>query len=242
MAITITKVLQYIASFSSLLPLIFFFIFQRNNKSKELRVISFYLIYTALNDTIAFYLFQIAELRPFFIYDIYVVVEFCLFSWFFYLIIINKKMKRLIPFLVLFFIIFSTACHFLLPENTSFSSITSGIEAVLIIAMCIYYFFDQLKRPDSILIYTSFNFWIIISFLIYLSGTFFLNIYADSLITSKAFIKQYIFINSSFVIFRAILLCVAMLMKPNEKPNQNIFPEDSLNTDWNADQSLKNLN
>ena len=116
---------------------------------------------------------------------------------------------------------------------------TAGVEAVLIISMCIYYFFDQLKRPNEILIYNSLNFWIIIAFLIYLSGTFFLNIYADSMISIKVFKKQYVIINSSFVILKAILLGIAMLMKSN---NQTIFPEDRLNSDWSTNQSLQNLN
>ena len=240
MANTITKIIQNIASFSSLLPLIFFFLFQRNNKSKELRVISFYLIYCAANDLISFYLFQIAHLRPFFLYDIFTVVEYCLFSWYFYQIIINKRLKKIIPFSIALFIIFSFSFYLLLPKSTSFSSPTAGTESVLIIAMCMYYFFDQLKQPNTLMIYSSINFWIIISFLIYLAGTFFLNIYADSMITDKAFINQYILINSSFNILKNLLLCVAMMMNPDNKNDQNIFPEDTLNADWNANQSLQN--
>lgn len=91
------------------------------------------------------------------------------------------------------------------------------------------------------MIYSSINFWIIISFLIYLSGTFFLNIYADSMINNKSFIKQYIIINSSFNILKSILFGIAMLMKSDEY-NQNHFPEDRLNADWNSHQSLQNLN
>ena len=242
MANTITKILQNIASFSSLLPLILFFIFQRNNKSKELRVISFYLVYAALNDIVAFYLFQIANLRPFFIYDIFAVVEFSFFSWFFYLVIKNANIKRLVLPTVILFCIFSLSLYIFLPESNSFSSIIAGFESVLIISMCIYYFFDQLKESNTLLIYASINFWIIISFLIYLSGTFFLYIYSESKINDKTFIKEYIIINSSFIILKGILLGVAMLMKPTNNNNQNILPEDKLNADWNANQSLQNLN
>ena len=37
-------------------------------------------------------------------------------------------------------------------------------------------------------------------------------------------------------------LGIAMLMKPDKNNNQTIFPEDRLNADWNANQSLQNLN
>lgn len=108
--------------------------------------------------------------------------------------------------------------------------------------MCIYYFFDQLKQPNTLLIYSSISFWIIIAFLIYLSGTFFLFLYADDTRVDKAFRMQYYLINSSFYIFKNILLGVAMLMKPAKTNDQAIFPEDKLKADWNNNQSLHNLN
>lgn len=92
------------------------------------------------------------------------------------------------------------------------------------------------------MIYSSINFWITISFLIYLAGTFFLYIYADSMLSNPVFRKQYYIINFSFNILKNVLLGIAMLMKPNKNINQTIFPEDRLNADWNANQSLQNLN
>lgn len=118
----------------------------------------------------------------------------------------------------------------------------TGVETVLIIAMCIYYFFDQLKQPNTLLIYSSINFWIIIAFLIYLSGTFFLYLYADNARMDKAFRMQYYLINSSFYILKNILLAIAMLMKPTKTNDRTLFPEERLNQDWNTNQSLHNLN
>ena len=108
--------------------------------------------------------------------------------------------------------------------------------------MCIYYFFDQLKQVNNLLLYSSFNFWIIISFLIYLSGTFFLYIMAENMMHDKVFLKQYILINSSFNILKNVLLSVAMLMKHTTNNNQSIFPEERLNADWNSNTTLHNLN
>ena len=240
---TIIKILQNIASFSSLLPLILFFIFQRNNRSKELGVISFYLTYCVLNDIIAYYFFQIVKQPIFFVYDIFAVVEFCFFSWYFYLVIHNAFIKRLIPPLVIAFCLFSISLYLFIKEGSSFSSILVGIESVLIIAMCIYYFFDQLKQPNTFLIYSSIHFWIIISFLIYLSGTFFLYIYADSMMNDKEFVKQYVLINSSFIILKSILLGIAMTMSAEKTDNRSGGFPDTLDQDWNATrESLHNLN
>lgn len=180
---------------------------------------------------VAFYLFRIKKLQPFFIYDIFTVIEFCLFTWYFYSIIFNVRIKKSIPFITAGFLLFCISFYLFYGNNASYSSILAGVEAVLIIAMCIYYFLDQLKQPNTLMIYSSINFWIIISFLIYLSGTFFLNIYADSMISDKTFVKQYIIINSSFNILKNILLSVAMLMKPEKINKEKKFPDDMLNAD-----------
>jgi hypothetical protein len=78
--------------------------------------------------------------------------------------------------------------------------------------------------------------------LIYIAGTFFLYITAANMMHDKQFIIQYTIINSSFNILKNVLLGIAMLMKPNNSTNQNIFPEDRLSTDWNSNQTLHNLN
>ncbi len=116
----------------------------------------------------------------------------------------------------------------------------AGVESVLIIAMCIYYFFDQLKQPNVLAIYTSINFWIIIAFLIYLSGTFFLNIYSESMLQDKNFQKQYKIINFSFYILKNILFCVALCMRPDIKNPETIMPEDKLSANWgNTNPEIK---
>ena len=110
----------------------------------------------------------------------------------------------------------------------------TGVETVLIISMCIFYFFDQLKQPNTYLIYTTIDFWIIIAFLIYLSGTFFLYLYADNMNKSAEFRRQYFLINSSFYILKNILLGIAMLMKSKLKNDQRLFPEDRLDRGWST--------
>ncbi len=62
------------------------------------------------------------------------------------------------------------------------------------------------------------------------------------MLSNKVFLNQYILINSSFGILKNILFSIAMLMKPETKNTQAIFPEDKLNAGWNTNQSLQNLN
>jgi hypothetical protein len=96
----------------------------------------------------------------------------------------------------------------------SFDSITVGVESILIILMCIYYLIVQIKGANNLFVYSTSNFWIVITFLIYLSGTFFLYIMAENMINDRAFQSQYDIINSAFNVLKNVLLSIAMLMKP----------------------------
>jgi len=110
--------------------------------------------------------------------------------------------------------------------------------------MCLYYFYDELKQATTDLIYTTKNFWIIIAFLIFSSGTFFLYIYAENMVLhDNSFRMQYVIINSSFIILKNILFSIAMIIKPKETLMQTNFPDEkSLSSDFNGIQPFKNLN
>ena len=163
------------------------------------------------------------------LYEIFTVVEFCFFAAFFYYIVSNNIIKKWLPIITCIFITSAFIDHFFVLSK----SFTSGIQAVLILSMCIYYFFDQLKNPKFFLIYNNFNFWIIISFLIYVAGTFFLYIMAENIVPSKSFWRSYVIINFSFNLLKNILLSVAMLMR-EEKSVANNYSSMSLKDDWNS--------
>ena len=105
----------------------------------------------------------------------------------------------------------------------------SGIECIIILFLCISYFFIQLRGSNSLLVYSTFDFWVVITFLIYFSGTFFLYILASSMGEDIAFQKQYFIINIAFNILKNILLCIAMTMKLNNTVNQ---PKISYSYSW----------
>ncbi len=201
----------------------------------------FYLILSVLTDLVAYYLFRILKVGAYFIYDIFTVAEFGLFSLFFAYIVKGPGVKKNTALIFIAFTIFSIIDYFFLRKEGAFNSTTAGVAEVLIISMCIYYFYHQLKQPDTFIIYNTQNFWIIIAFLIYVSGTFFLYLMAENMLEEKTFLKQYRMINSSFIILKNIFLFIAMLMKP-EKRSTPGFPDESFSSDWNNIQSLKNVN
>lgn len=133
----------------------------------------FYLVYCVFNDLLAYYLFKILHVGAYIIYDIFTVIEFGLFSLFFTYVIKGSLIKKIITLIFIAVTIFSIIDYLFLRKEEAFNSTIAGVAQVLIISMCIYYFYYQLKQPNTFLIYTTQNFWIIIAFLIYVSGTFF---------------------------------------------------------------------
>ena len=237
-----TSYFQNIAFFSGLLPLAFFFIFKKNNKQRGIKVIFIYLFYSFLNDVAAYYLVYKVHFDPYILYDIFTTAELVFFCLFFLQNIKTKFGKKIILLIIFCFIIFSLVDYFLIRQDKSFNSTTTGVESFIIIAMCLYYFYDELKQVTTDLIYTTKNFWIIIAFLFFLSGTFFLYIYAENMRKDVNFKTQYRLINSSFLVLKNILFSIAMIIKPRTQEKKNLPIEEHFSSDFNAVQPFKNLN
>lgn len=211
------KLLLYFGILIPLLPLMFFFLFKRNSHQKTLRVILFYIIYCIINEALGYYLQREQNSNFAFVLYSFTIIEYSFFCYFIYLILPKNFAKKSIPFLWIFFIIFTVIDYVFYNKGREFDSFSVGVEAIIVISLCAYYLFSQVKGSNDLLIYSTFNFWVVITFLLYFSGTFFLYLFTDKMLMSPQFQKLYFIINISFNIFKNILLCVAMTMKV-EKP------------------------
>ncbi len=212
----ILNFIRYTGILLHLLPLVFFLLFKRHKKERSLWVIFYYILYCILNESFGYYLHLIHVENAYLLYAIFTVAEFYFFCFFYHYIIPAGFVKKLLfPFCFLF-LIFSALDFFLINKMSGFDSIAIGIESIIIILLCIYYLIVQIKGSNNLLIYSTFNFWIIITFLIYLSGTFFLYIMTETMIYNKTFRIQYLVINSVFNILKNVLLSIAMVMKSGQ--------------------------
>lgn len=173
------------------------------------------------------YLQMLHSEKVFIIFSIYTVVEFSFFCLFYYYILTNATSKKFVFPIWLGFIIIAGIDFFFINGMSGFDSFTSGLDALLIIGMCIYYLFMQIKGSISLRIYSTSNFWVIITFLLYVSGTFFLYIMAENMLDDRSFVIQYTYINSAFNIIKNVLLSIAMLMTVDE-----VQPERKRNYEW----------
>ncbi len=148
-------------------------------------------------------------------------------STIFILILPQSFLKKAVPFLWITFIVFALVDLIFMNTGIEFDSIAIGIESIIIILLCIYYLFTQIKGSNSLVMYSTFNFWVVITFLIYFAGTFFLYILAESMRNNIAFRNEYFIINIAFNILKNMLLCTAMTMKLNNtvNPQKTVIPQ-----------------
>ena len=179
-----------------------------------------YIVYCIINEALSYYFQKIHFENTFILFDCFTVAEFSLFCLFYYFALSPGLMKKSIFPIWLCFIIFASIHFFLVNVIDKFDSFTAGLENIVIMLLCIYYLIVQIRGSNNLLVYSTTNFWIIITFLIYMCGTFFLYIMTENMINDKSFRDLYAVINPAFNILKNILLSVAMLMKTTTTPNQ----------------------
>lgn len=220
-ATAILKSLLYTGIFSHLLPLVFFLLFKRNSKEKTLRVILFYVIYCILNEALSYYLQSTKNENFVILLSTFTIIEYSFFCYFIYQILPKNPARKLVPIAWMCFLSFAFIDFFYVNKMGGFDSFAIGIESIVIIVFCIYYLYLQIKNANDLMIYSTFNFWIIITFLIYFAGTFFLYIMTENMVYDVAFQKLYFIINISFNILKNILLCIAMTMRTDDSSDKN---------------------
>lgn len=159
--------------------------------------------------------------------NLFTVVEYTFFCYFIYLILPKGAIKKTVPFLWIAFILFAFIDYAFFSKTHEFDSFAIGIESIIVLLLCMAYLFSQIRGNSSLLIYSTFNFWAVIAFFIYFSGTFFLYLMTDKMRVSVSFQKMYFIINISFNILKNLLLCVAMTMKSNGlvKQQKKVIPD-----------------
>jgi hypothetical protein len=110
-------------------------------------------------------------------------------------------------------------------KSSSFDSFPSGIECILIISYCIFFLFEKIKEPDSLFLYNTPMFWVVVGLILYFSGTFFLYIYSQNNVGDENFQKTYMFVNSGFNILKMLLISVAFLVKPPKESFKLLKPK-----------------
>lgn len=200
---------------AEILPIVFFLVFLKRNRGEGLWVIFCYCILSLLTEVFYFLL------KSQIVYSGFTILEFTLFSFFFYSSLYERKFKY-IPIIgaVVFYAVAISSF-----TNKRFDSLPASVEAVLVISYCILLLYEQIKNPAIVFVYNTKKFWVIIAFFLYFSATLFLFIYTSALSEEER--SNYWPINNFSEMLKNILFCVSFIMKSRPKEPLAVDSYDS---------------
>ena len=155
-------------------------------------------------------------------FRIYTIVEFFLIGLYLRTIIKNTVVKKVIIYLIVAFLLFASV-DFYWTKADSFDSIPTGVSCIVILFLCIFYLYEQVKDPENLFLYSSPNFWVVVALIIFFSGTFFLFIYSQNSLKGNAEFQHYFdLINSSFNLLKNLIFSIAFIIKPGKSSDNTL--------------------
>jgi hypothetical protein len=161
----------------------------------------------------------------------FTLIEYSIFAFVLYSIIENVIFRKIMLYSSLVFSVFAVTLYILGlgADDPSFDSLAASIEAILIVLFCMFYLFDQMNKPQVFFIYQEPNFWFVVAFILYFSGTLFLFTQASNMDEEAR--ESYWNINYFLNITKNILFAVAFSTKKSrslEYSSENPFDHDIL--------------
>lgn len=201
-----------ITRYTDFLPIIIFLFPLKGKADKGLWVIFFYCLFVALNDNFLLKALPVDNLQ--YLYTAFTMFELLAFTFFLWYNTKSRLFKKVVAFASIAFIIFIGVYS----TNASFKKIDSmpiGVETILVICFSVFYLYEQVNKNLNMesdrMVYNTPEFWVIIGFLIYLAGSFFIYIYANHV--PIAALKQFWFVTYIFAILKNIFIAIAFLVQ-----------------------------
>lgn len=146
---------------------------------------------------------------------IFIAGEFSFLSMIFYYSLRPKRLKKIILVLIVIFLLFSIY-DYIVSDKNKLGFRSHVVECLILLFYIIYYFYEKIQTNTIIPIYQTNLFWIVVAFIIYCSGNFFVFLYSDQQ-NDKRFHDQFTLIYSTFTILKNILLCIGVIIKQPEE-------------------------
>jgi hypothetical protein len=214
MAKTIENLFQYLHLTSNVAVLLFFLLIKNGIKEKGLIAIAIYCLSDFLINYFSFILPVLPKNSLLYIGAFFTFFEYSTFTFFLWCNIKNEKFKRFILITSVTFLLGATFYNI----KTNFlymDSVPIGIETILILIFSFYYLYEQMNDTETLFIYTKYQFWVVIGFMIYLAGSFFVFIYASQV--GHDFIKKYWFLTNVFYVLMNSLFVIGILVNKKKK-------------------------
>lgn len=148
-------------------------------------------------------------------YRIFTIIEGALLSYFLLNVISSSIARLILKICTVLFIVYSIV-DLIITSSDSFDSIPTVLECLILISFSVFYFYEQLNKPDSLFLYNTPTFWIVAGIILFFSGNFFVFIYAQSNSKSPEFKHTFDLINAILSFIENILFLIAFLIAKNQ--------------------------
>ena len=149
-------------------------------------------------------------------YTLLTAIEFCFFGFFIGVNVTSKKAKNIILVSSAGFLLFITAYSISTPIKID--SVSIGVETIFILTFSSYFLYERINDPKTLFIYNDYRFWIVMAFMLYLAGAFFIYIFANQI--PKSELRRYWMFTYVFYIIKNILFSIGILIYALQRPNQ----------------------
>jgi hypothetical protein len=230
MAKTIENLFWYLHYFSDIAVLLFFIsLIKKTKKEKGLIAIVIYCLVDLLINCLLLLpksLVYIPKKTFLYIGAFFTLLEYSTFTLVLWLSIRSKNFKKFVVISSVIFIL--TATFYNIRTNfLNIDSVPIGIETILILIFSFYYLYEQMNDTQTLFIYTRYQFWIVVGFMIYLAGSFFVYIYASQI--DHDLLKQYWFVTNVFYVFMNSFFIIGILVSRKNKIPTPILNKPYLN-------------
>jgi len=143
-----------------------------NKKERYLKVFSYFLLMTLIVEGIGTYISTQKHNNNQILYNLFEVIEFIFYIWMVRGFLINKKVRKLILLTICFFPIIQLANIFFFQGKSGVPTITYSLSYLVIVACCIYYFYELFLLTHSVKLLKEPAFWICTGLLFFYSFSF----------------------------------------------------------------------
>jgi hypothetical protein len=207
--------LEHIARLTLLLPIFLFFL-TKGIQSRENWVIFLFVVFLALQQGIWVLTFTRFPSVPHLLSFLNPIITLFFVFFFFKRVLVSTLNKKIVLVCTILYLILQLVPYLFVIDN-SLNSIITTVNTVFILLFCLLYFFEQIRFPKTIFIYTQSSFWSIVGLLVFTAGTFFIFWYNNIVKQSEVFENQYIIIHALIFIIRNVLFSIAFTIKPDKQ-------------------------
>ena len=224
--------IQLISILSVFLPILVFLFYSFNRKSRLKWVIFLLLLNSLTTDILSYYLAKQSTSNIGLIHT-FTLVEGCFLVYFFYTLLKKQSStkKAILALGTIFILIWVVRAAFF-KSFFVYDYFSQTIEFIILLLLCLFYFFQKVKVTDAVFIYNTYEFWLVSALLIYCAGTFFSFFIPMNAIERNTDTLVFESISRFGNILKSILITVAFcinsdkLLKNQPNPNSIYYIKD----------------